>query len=59
VGKSAASFDSAEGIAAFLAEKSLPGDIVVVMSNGSFDGLCDKLLSRLSKRANSPETARA
>ncbi|MGO9641926.1 MAG: UDP-N-acetylmuramate:L-alanyl-gamma-D-glutamyl-meso-diaminopimelate ligase [Candidatus Acidiferrales bacterium] len=59
VGKFAANFDSAEGIAAFLAEKCLPGDIVLVMSNGSFDGLCDRLLNRLSKRAKNPETARA
>jgi len=24
-----------------------PGDVVLVMSNGSFDGLCEKLLEQL------------
>jgi UDP-N-acetylmuramate-alanine ligase len=35
-------------IADFLAGQAEPGDLVLIMSNGSFDGLCDKLLARLS-----------
>jgi UDP-N-acetylmuramate: L-alanyl-gamma-D-glutamyl-meso-diaminopimelate ligase len=58
-GKSAGNFASAEEIAVFVTENSRPQDVVLVMSNGSFDGLCEKLLHRLSKRAASPETARA
>jgi hypothetical protein len=27
-----------------------PGDLVLVMSNGSFDGLCGKLLGKLQER---------
>jgi UDP-N-acetylmuramate-alanine ligase len=26
-----------------------PGDVLVVMSNGSFDGLCEKLLAKLGQ----------
>jgi hypothetical protein len=25
-----------------------PGDVALVLSNGSFDGLCDKLVERLN-----------
>ncbi len=58
-GKPAGHFGSAGEIAAFISDRSCPNDVVLVMSNGSFDGLCDKLLNCLSKRAASPETARA
>jgi UDP-N-acetylmuramate: L-alanyl-gamma-D-glutamyl-meso-diaminopimelate ligase len=58
-GKPAGNFASADEIAAHIAEQSRPEDVVLVMSNGSFDGLCDKLLNRLSKHEASPETARA
>jgi UDP-N-acetylmuramate: L-alanyl-gamma-D-glutamyl-meso-diaminopimelate ligase len=30
-----------------VAEESKPGDVVVVMSNGGFDGIHDKLLAAL------------
>jgi len=33
-----------------------PGDLLVLMSNGSFDGLCDKLTQKLEAAASS-ETA--
>jgi len=58
-GKPADYFGSAGEIAAFVADRSCRNDVVLVMSNGSFDGLCDKLLNCLSRRAASPETARA
>jgi UDP-N-acetylmuramate: L-alanyl-gamma-D-glutamyl-meso-diaminopimelate ligase len=49
-GKSAAGFDSAEEIAEYLSGETRPGDLVLVMSNGSFDGLCGKLLGKLQER---------
>jgi UDP-N-acetylmuramate: L-alanyl-gamma-D-glutamyl-meso-diaminopimelate ligase len=58
-GKSAGNFASADEIAAFVTENSRSEDVILVMSNGSFDGLCDKLLNRLSQRAASPEISRA
>jgi UDP-N-acetylmuramate: L-alanyl-gamma-D-glutamyl-meso-diaminopimelate ligase len=49
-GQKAEGFDSADEIADFLARETQPGDLVLVMSNGSFDGLCGKLLGRLQER---------
>jgi UDP-N-acetylmuramate: L-alanyl-gamma-D-glutamyl-meso-diaminopimelate ligase len=49
-GRPAEGFDSAEEIAEYLASETQPGDLVLVMSNGSFDGLCGKLLARLQER---------
>ena len=49
-GQMAEGFDSAEEIAEFLAAETRPGDLVLVMSNGSFDGLCGKLLGKLQER---------
>jgi hypothetical protein len=48
----------------YLAGELEPGDVLVVMSNGSFDGLCEKLLELLPQagharpRAESPELKR-
>jgi len=49
-GRGAEGFDSAEEIAEYLAAETQPGDLVLVMSNGSFDGLCGKLLGKLQER---------
>ena len=49
-GRNAEGFDSAEEIAEYLAAETRPGDLVLVMSNGSFDGLCGKLLGKLQER---------
>lgn len=46
-GRSARAFDSAAEIADYLMENAKSGDLVMVMSNGSFDGLCGKLLEKL------------
>jgi UDP-N-acetylmuramate: L-alanyl-gamma-D-glutamyl-meso-diaminopimelate ligase len=54
LGRSAAALANAEGVAEYLAGVVEPGDIVLVMSNGSFDGLLGKLNTRLSK-ARPPE----
>jgi len=50
-GRRAEAFESAGEIASFLAQETRPGDMVLVMSNGSFDGLCGKLLGQLQQRA--------
>ncbi|MGC1660899.1 MAG: UDP-N-acetylmuramate:L-alanyl-gamma-D-glutamyl-meso-diaminopimelate ligase [Candidatus Acidiferrales bacterium] len=46
-GKPAHNFASAADIASHLGAHAAPGDLVLVMSNGSFDGLCSRLLDRL------------
>jgi len=50
-GRSARAMDSADEIADHIAESAQPGDLVLVMSNGSFDGLCGKLLEKLKSLA--------
>jgi UDP-N-acetylmuramate: L-alanyl-gamma-D-glutamyl-meso-diaminopimelate ligase len=50
-GRAAKAFPSAAAIADYLAESANPGDLVLVMSNGSFDGLCLKLLEKLKSLA--------
>ena len=49
-GRKAQGFDSTEDIAEYLSAETRPGDLVLVMSNGSFDGLCGKLLGKLQER---------
>jgi UDP-N-acetylmuramate: L-alanyl-gamma-D-glutamyl-meso-diaminopimelate ligase len=50
-GRKATALASADAIAAELAEKAASGDLVLVMSNGGFDGLTGKLLEKLKSRA--------
>jgi UDP-N-acetylmuramate: L-alanyl-gamma-D-glutamyl-meso-diaminopimelate ligase len=38
---------SVDDIATLLARRARPGDVVLLMSNGSFDGLTEKLLDAL------------
>ncbi len=47
LGKEARVFASADAIAEHLAAESKAGDLVLIMSNGSFDGLCEKLVKKL------------
>jgi UDP-N-acetylmuramate: L-alanyl-gamma-D-glutamyl-meso-diaminopimelate ligase len=47
-GKTAEAFDTADAIADFVSAHANSGDVILVMSNGSFDGLCGKLQERLS-----------
>lgn len=49
-GRSAAAFDSADAIVADLKKRSKSGDVVLVMSNGGFDGIYQKLTKALSER---------
>ena len=57
LGKSARVFPSAEAIAEQISAEAESGDVLLVMSNGSFDGLCDKLLARLSQPVQAPSEA--
>jgi len=49
LGKPARALESANEIAEFLSSQLVSGDLVIVMSNGSFDGLCGRLLEILGK----------
>ncbi len=46
--------ENAEALARTLLPRLLPGDVVLVMSSGSFGGLCGKLLAGLSAPAGLP-----
>jgi UDP-N-acetylmuramate: L-alanyl-gamma-D-glutamyl-meso-diaminopimelate ligase len=50
-GTKAESFGSTAEIAEYLSENLKSGDVVLAMSNGSFDGLSGKLIEALGKRA--------
>jgi len=47
LGKDAQVFSSSDAIAEHLAAAAKAGDLLLIMSNGSFDGLCEKLLKKL------------
>ena len=49
-GKSAETFDTTEEIVDYISRNATPGDQVVVMSNGGFDGIHRKLLEKLKGR---------
>src|SRR5690606_6991556 len=48
-GRSAAVFDGADAIVADLAKRTKKGDVVLIMSNGGFDGIYGKLMTALTK----------
>jgi UDP-N-acetylmuramate: L-alanyl-gamma-D-glutamyl-meso-diaminopimelate ligase len=49
-GSQAQHVPAVDEITNLLAEEAEPGDVIVVMSNGGFDGLIDRLVSRLQTR---------
>lgn len=51
LGKDARALPSSEAIAEHLAAEARAGDLLLIMSNGSFDGLCEKLLKKLGAAA--------
>ena len=57
LGRDARAIGSSEEIAEFVAREAKPGDVLLVMSNGSFDGLCDKLVKKLGTSAPVPAEA--
>jgi UDP-N-acetylmuramate: L-alanyl-gamma-D-glutamyl-meso-diaminopimelate ligase len=58
LGKDARAFEGAEAIAEYLAGEAKAGDLLLVMSNGSFDGLCDKLMKKLASEVPSEAASR-
>jgi UDP-N-acetylmuramate: L-alanyl-gamma-D-glutamyl-meso-diaminopimelate ligase len=46
-GKDAYFFSDTDSIVEFLANRAAPGDLILVMSNGSFDNIHERLLDRL------------
>lgn len=50
LGKSAKLFSSAEHIVEDLYRRTQKGDVVLIMSNGGFDGIYDKLINKLKSR---------
>jgi UDP-N-acetylmuramate: L-alanyl-gamma-D-glutamyl-meso-diaminopimelate ligase len=48
LGKEADVVSGGEAMAEFLAANARPNDLLLIMSNGSFDGLCERLLAKLS-----------
>lgn len=57
LGKDAHVFPGAEAITDYLAAEARPNDLLLIMSNGSFDGLCEKLVKRLQLKASSTEVS--
>ncbi len=55
LGRDANVLPGADAIADFLVSEAKSGDLVLIMSNGSFDGLCDKLLKKLSAKRSPTE----
>jgi UDP-N-acetylmuramate: L-alanyl-gamma-D-glutamyl-meso-diaminopimelate ligase len=58
LGKEARVFPSSDAIAEHLATEAKAGDLLLIMSNGSFDGLCEKLLKKLGEAARVPSEAK-
>jgi len=48
LGKEAHVISGGEAMADFLVASVKPNDLLLIMSNGSFDGLCEKLLTKLA-----------
>jgi UDP-N-acetylmuramate: L-alanyl-gamma-D-glutamyl-meso-diaminopimelate ligase len=57
LGQEARAFTGSEAIADYLLAEAKPGDLLLIMSNGSFDGLCEKLVNRLDRGAAVPSEA--
>jgi UDP-N-acetylmuramate: L-alanyl-gamma-D-glutamyl-meso-diaminopimelate ligase len=51
LGKDAQVLAGSEAISDYLLREAKPGDLLLIMSNGSFDGLCEKLVEKLNTAA--------
>jgi UDP-N-acetylmuramate: L-alanyl-gamma-D-glutamyl-meso-diaminopimelate ligase len=56
LGREAHYIERVDGIVAHAAGQARPGDVLLVMSNGSFGGIHEKLLETLRRRAARPAT---
>jgi UDP-N-acetylmuramate: L-alanyl-gamma-D-glutamyl-meso-diaminopimelate ligase len=59
LGRDARVFPSSEAIAEHLGTEAKTGDLLLIMSNGSFDGLCEKLLKKLGTVQQVPSEAKS
>jgi UDP-N-acetylmuramate: L-alanyl-gamma-D-glutamyl-meso-diaminopimelate ligase len=59
LGKPAKVISGSDAIAEELSSRARPGDILLIMSNGSFDGLCEKLMKKLSTPVEEPSGAKS
>jgi UDP-N-acetylmuramate: L-alanyl-gamma-D-glutamyl-meso-diaminopimelate ligase len=57
LGRDARAFAGSEDIAEFLSKEGQAGDLVLIMSNGSFDGLCEKLVKKFDRGVAVPSGA--
>jgi len=57
LGRNARHIAGSAEIAETLACEAAPGDLLLIMSNGSFDGLCDRLLASLREKEGRPVEA--
>jgi UDP-N-acetylmuramate: L-alanyl-gamma-D-glutamyl-meso-diaminopimelate ligase len=58
-GRSARAFPDVDAILAVLTAETRPGDVVVVMSNGAFEDMHQRLLAGLRARSGGGEAAHA
>jgi UDP-N-acetylmuramate: L-alanyl-gamma-D-glutamyl-meso-diaminopimelate ligase len=58
LGKDARVLSGGDAIAEHLAAEARSGDLLLIMSNGSFDGLCEKLLVKLKEAGQVASEAR-
>ena len=56
LGKTAEVLSGSDAISDHLLREARPGDLLLLMSNGSFDGLCDKLTKKLEAASNAAVT---
>jgi UDP-N-acetylmuramate: L-alanyl-gamma-D-glutamyl-meso-diaminopimelate ligase len=59
LGKDAQVIAGSDAIAGHLSANARAGDVVLLMSNGSFDGLCEKLMNKLGAQVNEPSEVRS
>src|SRR2546421_6891737 len=57
LGRDARAFAGSDSIADYLSGEAKEGDLLLIMSNGSFDGLCEKLLKKLDQSTPQPAEA--
>jgi UDP-N-acetylmuramate: L-alanyl-gamma-D-glutamyl-meso-diaminopimelate ligase len=58
LGREARIFADSDAIAEYLSREAKPGDLLLIMSNGSFDGLCEKLVKKLDRGVPTEAPAR-
>jgi UDP-N-acetylmuramate: L-alanyl-gamma-D-glutamyl-meso-diaminopimelate ligase len=59
LGKPAKVIAGSEAIADHLIANARAGDLLLIMSNGSFDGLCEKLMKKLNSAVEEPAPVRS